>query len=68
MCIRDSHTEAECIVKHVTNHNHAPDVASMKAAKVVQHIKEKDSSYQLLVQASVGISAAGVAKLLQANP
>jgi len=39
----------------------------VKAVKVVQHIKEKDSSYQLLVQASVGISAAGAAKLLQAN-
>jgi len=44
----------------------------MEAVKVVQNVKEtalasQDSSHQLLAQVSVGISAAGAAKLPQAN-
>lgn len=69
-CHARVHTEADRVVKHVGEHNHAADVASVEAAKVVRDATDRaltsqDSGHQIVAQASVGISAAVAAKLPQ---
>ena len=69
-CHARVHTEGDRILKHVGDHNHAADAASVDAAKVVMDAKEKaltsqDSGHQIVAQATVGISTAVAAKLPQ---